>query len=1227
MSNHALVDSAARERIRHSLDESLVVEAAAGTGKTTELVTRIVNVLSAGTARIDQMLAVTFTEKAAGELKLRLREGLERARRDPTGTSGREADDPAERLGNIEHAIAHLEEAQVSTIHGFCADLLHERPVEAGVDPRFEVLAEAEQTFGQAFDAWLQQTLAEPPDGVRRALRRRTVGGFGVQPSKERPTERLRKAAADLTEWRDFPAPWRRETFERKAIIDQIVALLLDFTELTDRVSNRRGDKLYLDMRPAMLAARAIKTHDELRPRRRDYDGVEATLVELAANRDFINPRQGSGSSYGDGVSRGTVIEQHKKIVAVLRNFRRVANADLAALLQDDLRGPMTTYAALKQDAGRLDFVDLLLEARNLVRDHDEVRKDFQRRFTRIFVDEFQDTDPLQAEILLLLAADDPTERDWRRVSPSRGKLFIVGDPKQSIYRFRRADVAVYHAVKTQLEKGGIASVALTTSFRAVPSIQRLVNRAFAPLMSTRGGPVTVPEPPQADYVSLSPYRDDVDDQPSIVVLPVPRPYGVRRVAASAIERSLPDAVGAFVSWLVTESGWYVTDRLSSSEGERGTVPVQKFGRVRVAARHVCLLFRRFDSFGTDMTRGYVDALEARDLPHLLVGGRTFHDREEVTTMRAALAAVEYPDDELSVFATLRGSLFAIEDAVLLEYHQRVGRLHPFRVPAELQSSAAIDGGSPDTEQARLAPIVAALAVLRDAHRRRNDVPVAETIGCLLETTRAHASFVMRPGGEQALANVMQIAELARRYETGGGLSFRGFVEQLEDEAVARRAGEAPILEEGSDGVRIMTVHRAKGLEFPIVILADPTCKLHRKTAARFIDPERGLCALRIAGWSPLDLLDHEDIEVERDRQEGIRLAYVAATRARDLLVVPSVGDGAFQEGWLGPLDDAIYPPVANRRDPSAAPGCPPFGHDSVVDRPDGDPARSDTVAPGLHWFAGDTGRAKVLPFRGNTPAPEPGSPAPSSRYPVVWWDPNSPTLRLGIEARFGIRQEELLSKDTPAPVVEQDLARYRVWRERRDRTVSEAATPSLRVVTVTELAAQLVADRVPAPTEVDEPEVVELAAITGRPSGRRFGALVHAVLAVTALDANAEQVGEFAELEGRVLGASDVEVTAARAVATAALAHPIFERARRAAGVGACRREAPVTMRTDDGTLVEGVVDLAFRDGGVWVVVDFKTDREMEGSVDLYRRQVRLYAQMVARATDLPTRAVLMRV
>ena len=1284
-------DADARRRIRESLGESLVVEAAAGTGKTTELVARIVEALARGDALVGGVLAVTFTEKAAGELKLRLREELERARQDaaaPDGApgagargggsgAGAPAGPPrAERARHLDEAIAHLEEAQVSTIHGFCADLLRERPVEAGVDPRFEVLddAGARRIFRQAFEEWLHGALDEgPPPGVRRALRRRPAGfRFEDSPAAAAgPVDRLRRAAWQLAEWRDFTKPWRRETFPREAVIDQVAAHLAQFAALTDKAAARRGDRLFLATQPARALERAIRAAEAVRPRRRDYDGIEAQLVELAANRDFTNPRRGSGAQYGEGVSRAHVLDQHGKIVEVLQRFAKVADADLAAHLQEELRDPVARYDRLKVEAGRLDFVDLLLKARDLIRDHDGVRADAQRRYARIFVDEFQDTDPLQAEILLLLASGDPRERDWRKVTPGAGKLFLVGDPKQSIYRFRRADVGVYREVTERLVRRGVASVALSTSFRSVPAIQRLVNRAFAPLMDSAGDPAgggaeSGAEGARPGYVPLAPHREDPPSQPAVVALPVPGPYGFRGVVTGrAIEATLPDAVGAFVAWLVNDSGWTVTEqRAGPAAGGAGN------GRVPVEARHVAVLFRRFDSWGADVTRPYVEALEARGVRHLLVGGRSFHDREEVVALRAALAAVEWPDDELSVFATLRGPLFAVGDEALFAWRQRFGRLHPFRVPPE--AAAGEEEGSE-----RFLPIADGLELLARLHRRRNVVSVARTVGQLLEETRAHAAFVMQRAGEQVLANVLHVGEMARAHEAGGGLSFRGFVERLRDEAAERQAGEAPILEESSDGVRVMTVHGAKGLEFPVVVLGDPTARLCRTAAGRFIDSASGLCAVRLAGWPPLDLLDHQEQEVERDREEGIRLAYVAATRARDLLVVPAVGDAprvddwiappaeaaagarhALRGAWVSPLYPAVHPPGRSR--PRTAPGCPRFGRDSVLDRSHGDQAGADTVMPGLYRFrekaeeaeaAGEGGAAadaggddaaagNVVPFRAPAPSAESAEPG----YAVVWWDPH--VLALGAGAPVGIRSQELLSKDVPDEVVEADLARYRAWRRGREASLERAARPSLSWERVTARARREAGGRAggdedagggrergpDAEAEGRAVTVVEIERAAERPAGDRFGTLVHAVLASAPFEdpeGRPEAARAISKLNGRLFGAADAEIAAAADVALRVLAHPLLARARAAARRGDCRREVPVSMRADDGVLIEGVVDVAFREEGVWTVVDYKTDRDLEKgrAVETYRRQVALYAEMITRATGEPARAVLMRV
>ncbi|MBW8895942.1 MAG: ATP-binding domain-containing protein, partial [Acidobacteria bacterium] len=450
-------------------------------------------------------------------------------------------------------------------------------------------------------------------------------------------------------------------------------------------------------------------------------------------------------------------------------------------------------------------------------------------------------------------------------------------------------------------------------------------------------------------------------------------------------------------------------------------------------AKHICLLFRRFLSFGEDITQPYVRALEARSVRHVLVGGKTFHDREEVETIRAALAAIEWPDDELSVFATLRGALFAIGDEELLEWKLArrdggFGMFHPFRVPAAIP--------------AHLAPIGAALQLLQQLHRRRNYVPVAETIQELLNATRAHVGFVLRAGGEQALANVLHVAELARQYEAGGGISLRGFVDELRIAAETSQAAEAPILEEGSDGVRMMTVHKAKGLEFPVVILADPTCKLSPLEASRWIAKDDRMCALKLGGWAPIDLVLHGEEERAREQAEAQRLAYVAATRARDLLVVPVIGDGPYEGGWLDPLMPAVYPPEADRRTPSRAAGCPAFpSKDSVMNRPDGDPARPCTVAPGAYPFGSQLESSRTANREART-----------ANYEVVWWDPHS--LHLQAASTFGLRRDDLIVKDGDMFAVEERMADYERWRRDRAEAVENAQRPRLRVQTATAWAA-----------------------------------------------------------------------------------------------------------------------------------------------------------------------------
>ncbi len=1127
-----LADSEARRRIAEDLDATLLVEAAAGTGKTTELVARIVALVREGRAGIDGILAVTYTDKAAGEMKLRLRGELEKALQAAPTAAARE------RLGA---ALAQLEEAQIGTIHSVCADLLREWPIEAGVDPLFEVAPGevAERLYQQAFDEWFARSLADPPEGVRRLLRRRPRGR-----DAEGPRELLRSAGWDLCDHRDFDGAYRRDAFDRAQGLREVLSALGELSAFAPR-AQRPDDWLAKALAELYRFTEDVARRQALRGT--DDDGLEAELRELSHARHW-NWR-GKGRFFCEGVERETVSAQREGVQKKLQAFLRDADADLAACLREELRPLVAGYEERKARAGCLDFLDLLFCASRLVRTSAPVLAELRARVRHVLVDEFQDTDPLQAELLFAIAGDRP------------GGLFAVGDPKQSIYRFRRADLALYEDVKKTLLARGAELLYLTTSFRAAPAIQEAINGAFA--LQMKG------QPGQAQYVPLTPFRAAEPGQPAVVALPAPRTHGDRGYFAKfRVEESYPDAVGAFVDWLLTKSGWQVTE-----EGER--VPVE--------ARHVCLLFKRMQSFGNDLSKKYIEALEAREVRHVLVGGRSYHAREEVLALRNAASAIERPDDELAVFATLRGPLFALSDDSLLTFRGEQGSFHPLR---------PLDAGQLSETSAEVAE---ALLVLRRLHHGRNRRPIADTLLRLLRETRAHAGLAIWPSGEQALANALRVLDLARRFESAGATSFRAFVDRLDAEEARGDAGEAPAVEEGAEGVRIMSVHRAKGLEFPVVILCDPTAPPAPRNPSRHLETERRLWAMPLAGCAPKELEEHRAEALERDRAETVRLAYVAATRARDLLVVPFVMADSDNPSWLESLRPAIEPKPELRQGPEAAPGCPPFGREGVVLDESDDPrfgSQSGSTRPGLH-------------------VPQAGE------HRVVIWDPRA--LELGKELASGRRRETLLEDDQAGVATAGTLA-HQEWANHRAAALGAGARPAERLTTATALAASAQSAGASAPP-------VRLESVGARdprrPSGKRFGTLLHAVLAEADLRAPQAALDRVAAAQGRLIGASDAEVAAAARAAGSALAHPLLQRAARSLD---CRREAPLWLRGEDGALIEGVADLAFREKGRWVVVDFKSDARPE-TQGAYAVQLSLYVKAISQATGEAAEGVLFAV
>ncbi len=1146
MTTKPLADQDARDAIRNALAETLVVEAAAGTGKTTELVARVLALLASGTAKLSGIVAVTFTEKAAGEMKLRLRTEIERARLAAP-------DDVRRRL---DEALAELEAAHIGTIHAFCAEILRERPVEAQIDPIFQTADEAvqERLFDETFETWFQQALEDPGEGTRRVLRKR----FRDRDSGG-PRLLLRRAARTLVEQRDFDAPWRRDPFDRELAIDELLKRLDALVPMYELASDKTW-WLAKSLEELWRFRKDVRRREELGSER-DFDGLEEELRALARQGRHWNWK-GGWNTWGGGYAKETVLRERDAFKEALDRFLDQADADLAACLHRDLRPVTTAYVEMQRKAGRLDFLDLLLVTRDLVAKARAVRGELQRRFTHVLVDEFQDTDPLQAEILLLLAADDPAENDYRRARPIPGKLFVVGDPKQSIYRFRRADVVLYDTIKRRLLAAGARLLHLSTSFRSAPAIQRTINGAFERAMKRSE------DGSQPDYVALQPFREDPNGRPSVIALPVPSPYSEKsnKLTQWAVSESTPEAVGAFVHWLIHESGWTVTER-------------DREGPVKLEERHVCLLFKRFVSFREDVTRPYVRALETRRIAHVLVGGRSFHQREEVMAMKSALSAIEWPDDELSVYATLRGPFFALTDDLLLAWRHEHGAIHPFRTPG------------PATEA--VAPVRDALVLLAELHRRRNRRPIADTMVHLLEATRAHAGIAIWPTGAQALANLLRLLEGARKFEAGGATSFRAYLAHLDDEEERGGGADAPVVEEGEGGVRIMTVHKAKGLEFPVVILVDPAAPASQREPSRWVDADRRLWVTPLAGCVPAELLEHREAIGRHDKEESLRLLYVAATRARELLVVPCVGDDKV-DGWVAPLHPALYPASEDWRTERAAPGCPKFGPDSVRERHAAEADPSQSVRPGLH--VSNVGAE------------------------VVWWDPW--LFPSAAEVDAGLRQQTILAVDASATRRDQaSEAAHEAWRARRANDLVTGSVPRHRVAVVTKDDPLATLGAAPIEVGVEDTGAVR----TGRPHGKTFGVLVHAILASIDLGTtDAARITAAAALEGRRLGQGADEIAWAAKAVTAALAHPLVARAAKAHH----RRECSVSYRAPDGQLVEGIVDLAFVEDDVWYLLDFKTDVALAAKdTSAYVAQLRRYAQGIHEATKRPVKAFLLAV
>ncbi len=1087
-------DEAVRVRVRSDFATTLVLEAGAGTGKTTVLVDRLVNLVTTGTATLDRVVAITFTEAAAGELKMRLRDALE-VHLDTASA------DESQRLAR---AIVDLERANVSTIHAFASALLRERPFEAGIDPSFAVVADVagERTFDDAWNAWIEERLTAGDEVLIRAVH------LGLKVGDFQKAGRNVVAERDVLGLPVVPTP-----FEPTALLTEIETALGPLKQ-QKKYCNDESDGAY-----GMI--------EELEERVREARRLQGTALEAFLRRLEIKAHKGAQPNWEPRTVCADVKAELRRLKEAAEAWGAQSDADVNQALRERLLGFLQRYETKKAEGALADFQDLLLRARDVLAASVPVRRYFQAKFDRILVDEFQDTDPLQAELVAFLSEDPskPPAADWRQIRLLPGKLFIVGDPKQSIYRFRRADVQVYDAVKALVLGCDGEVLPLTTNFRTVPSVIGFVNDRFKEVFA---------HPIDPAAIDLEPFRDEVD------------PKGARTIALTVPLEQMPDVklleprravvaetIAAFIDDITRVKPWTVYDpKLKKTRDAR--------------AGDVAILVRKMTP---EFIAPFEDRLRARQVNYRLVGGKEYFARDEVRALAAVLRAIDNPADRLSLVQALRSPFFAVSDADLLHFVSTKGVLN-INAPQ----------GDEVAKRDVFDPI---FKILTRLHRLRRIESPSVVIEELFARTRALTAFLMKPSGAQMVANLWKVLETARAYEAAAPATLRSFVRFLQhEEASSQAEGDSPVGEPIGASVEIVTVHKAKGLEYPIVIVADLfTDRLPAGDCIIDHAARRGW--LKIGNFLPDGWKARSEAEALQQDAEGRRLLYVALTRARDHLVIPCLpGDNV--KSWLGPVANTLVRPLEEI----------PFGK------------REKNVS----WFD-------------------------SQRLVFGVQGPTAPSVSTAVDGSASDAQKALAAEEAW-------LAARRAVRNQARVVAEPIVTPShLAPPSAIDEGASTSAQRRYGAER--EGELAELSQASGAvvaddEEPAVFGSYVHAILATVDLSgANLEPV---ARTLARRYGLTDANTARAIEMVERVLRLPVIDEARTASRVF---REAPLAGAAN--SRMQGRADLCFERAGHWRVVDFKTERaEGAESVTEHAAQLAAYARSMSLIVGGPVRAAI---
>jgi ATP-dependent helicase/nuclease subunit A len=824
-------DQAARDRICTELGSTLFVDAGAGSGKTTALVSRVVALVTSGEVELAAIAAITFTEKAAAELRDRIRVALEQA-----GA----ADDAGEEVrARCRAAVEQVDGAAIGTLHAFARRLLAAHAIEARLPPRIEVLDEVSSgvAFENRWRATRDQLLSDP--GLAPSLR--LLLALGVQ------VDDLRHLSARFDDNWDLVATI-------PDVADPVPAVGPQLRAAIDAVRGVCDEVVHCKDAADLLAAKLSKVRQWTEGLTDITDEVE--LLELTGDTPSWGCQGGKRANWVVDVkaTKESLRDAGDNLGEARQQIGEAALKHIAAAL----RTATIDAAEDRRRAGQLEFHDLLVMARSLLVDPEHgpaVRARLQGTYQRILLDEFQDTDPIQIELAVRIAAADPASPaaaapDWRHVTVEPGRLFVVGDPKQSIYRFRRADIRLWLQAEQCYAPAAGGAVHLTTNFRTGPHIIDWVNRTFERLFAD--APATDVDGSQAPYVPLTAERSEPPTGPSVSVLGRwAHPGGDNAEALRAAEAA---DVAAAIAGIIAD-GWSVADGDGWRPARLGDITILVPARTSLPYLE--------------------DALEGAGIGFRAEASSLVYATRAVRNLLMVLRAADDPTNHLHVVSALRTPLLGCSDVEL--YHHKVtnGRGWNYLAPRP---------NPPDGDDR----VSQGLAYLRALHDQRPWRAPSELLDAIARDRRSFELGMADRRPRDTWRRLRWVIDQARAWSDAVGGTLREYLAWVDQHnADGPRITEPVLPEADDDAVRIMTIHAAKGLEFSITILSGmSTAPRGRRAKADVVFLPEGVgyhfgakLTTRVwEAWKPID----EQMAAD----ERIRLLYVAATRAKDHLVV-----------------------------------------------------------------------------------------------------------------------------------------------------------------------------------------------------------------------------------------------------------------------------------------------------------------------------------------------------